>query len=155
MCGFCNVWVCVCVGFVMCGCICNMCTCIYFVICVVSFTYIYSYLLRLKTQLKLLLLLLLLLLLSKRLFRCWKTHKITTCFLRVAGKTHLSPHFIKGSVSPYIWPLAPFPLLPKLPLWRYLTHKPWHWTVPWAGWNLNLSPPLMWDLPQCYPQIHV
>ena len=47
MCGFCNVWVCVCVGFVMCGCVCvcgfcnvwvlgqlygcfgNMCVCIY------------------------------------------------------------------------------------------------------------------------------
>jgi hypothetical protein len=29
MCGFCNVWVCVCVGFVMCGCFGNMCTCIY------------------------------------------------------------------------------------------------------------------------------
>jgi len=33
MCGFCNVWECVCVGFVMCGCFdnCfgNMCTCIY------------------------------------------------------------------------------------------------------------------------------
>ena len=27
--GFCNVWVCVSVGFVMCGCFCNMCTCIY------------------------------------------------------------------------------------------------------------------------------
>ena len=24
MCGFCNVWVCVCVGFVMCGCFGNM-----------------------------------------------------------------------------------------------------------------------------------
>jgi hypothetical protein len=29
--GFCNVWVCVCVGFVMCGCFGNMCTCIYYV----------------------------------------------------------------------------------------------------------------------------
>ena len=41
MCGFCNVWVFVCVGFVMCGCVCvcmsfvmcgcfgKMCTCIY------------------------------------------------------------------------------------------------------------------------------
>ena len=29
MCGFCNVWVCVCVGFVMCGCFGNKCTCIY------------------------------------------------------------------------------------------------------------------------------
>jgi len=29
MCGFCNVWVCVCVGFVMCGCFGNTCTCIY------------------------------------------------------------------------------------------------------------------------------
>jgi hypothetical protein len=26
---FCNVWVCLCVGFVMCGCFGNMCTCIY------------------------------------------------------------------------------------------------------------------------------
>ena len=39
MCGFCNVWVCVCLGFVMCGCVrvcmceCfgNICTCIYYV----------------------------------------------------------------------------------------------------------------------------
>jgi hypothetical protein len=22
MCGFCNIWVCVCMGFVMCGCVC-------------------------------------------------------------------------------------------------------------------------------------
>ena len=29
MCGFCNVWVCVCVAFVMCGCFGNMCTFIY------------------------------------------------------------------------------------------------------------------------------
>jgi hypothetical protein len=29
MCGFCNVWVCVCMGFVMCWCFGNMCTCIY------------------------------------------------------------------------------------------------------------------------------
>ena len=31
MCGFCNVWVCVCVcvGFVMCECFGNTCTCIY------------------------------------------------------------------------------------------------------------------------------
>ena len=31
MCGFCNVWVCVCVGFVMCGCVCGgglMCGCV-------------------------------------------------------------------------------------------------------------------------------
>jgi len=27
--GFCNVWVCVCVCFVMCGCFGNICTCIY------------------------------------------------------------------------------------------------------------------------------
>jgi hypothetical protein len=46
----CNVWVCVCVGFVMCGCSVNICTCIYyfvlFVLCfyIVSFMYIYSYL---------------------------------------------------------------------------------------------------------------
>jgi len=44
MCGFCNVWVCVCVGFVMggfCGNMCFVCT----VFCIVSFMYIYSYLL--------------------------------------------------------------------------------------------------------------
>ena len=48
---FCNVWVCVCVGFVMCWYFGNMLTCIYCVLyglhCVfsiVSFMYIYSYL---------------------------------------------------------------------------------------------------------------
>ena len=29
MCGFCNAWVCGCMGFVMRGCFGNMCTCIY------------------------------------------------------------------------------------------------------------------------------
>jgi len=33
VCGFCNVWVCVCVGFVMCGCVyvgfCNVWLCVY------------------------------------------------------------------------------------------------------------------------------
>ena len=50
--GFCNVGVCVCVGFVMCGCFGNMCTCIYCVLyclyCVFvlfQFMYTYSYLL--------------------------------------------------------------------------------------------------------------
>jgi hypothetical protein len=46
MCGFCNVWVCVCMGFVMCGCVllcvgvcmygyCNVwvCVCVGFVMC--------------------------------------------------------------------------------------------------------------------------
>jgi len=32
MCGFCDMWVCVCVGFVMCGCFGNMRTCIYCVL---------------------------------------------------------------------------------------------------------------------------
>jgi hypothetical protein len=32
MSGFCNVWVCICVGFVICGCFGNMCTCIYCVL---------------------------------------------------------------------------------------------------------------------------
>jgi len=32
MCGLCNVWVCVYVGFVMCGCVDNLCTCIYCVL---------------------------------------------------------------------------------------------------------------------------
>ena len=43
MCGFCNVWVCVCVGFVMCGCF-GMCVLVFTVFCIVSFMYIYSYL---------------------------------------------------------------------------------------------------------------
>ena len=30
MCGFCNVWVCVCVGFVMCG-FCNVWVCFFFI----------------------------------------------------------------------------------------------------------------------------
>ena len=46
MCGFCNVWVCVCVGFVMCGCVyvcvfCNVwvCVCVgVLVICVLVFS---------------------------------------------------------------------------------------------------------------------
>jgi hypothetical protein len=29
LCGICNVWVCICMGSVMCGCFGNMCTCIY------------------------------------------------------------------------------------------------------------------------------
>ena len=40
MCGFCNVWLCVCVGFVMCGCMCgcfNNCVGV-LVICVLVFT---------------------------------------------------------------------------------------------------------------------
>jgi hypothetical protein len=42
MCGFCNVWVCVCVGFVMCGCFGNMCSCIYCVL--YCFVYVYLFL---------------------------------------------------------------------------------------------------------------
>ena len=46
MCGFCNVWVCLCVGFVMCGCVCvgfAMCGCfdycvVVLAICVLVFT---------------------------------------------------------------------------------------------------------------------
>jgi hypothetical protein len=30
VCGFCNVWVCVCVAFVTCGCVCSFVTCGYF-----------------------------------------------------------------------------------------------------------------------------
>jgi len=36
MCGFCNLWVCVCVGFVMCGCFNNCMGAL--VICVLAFT---------------------------------------------------------------------------------------------------------------------
>jgi len=55
MCGFCNVWVCVCVGCVMCGfcnvwvCVCVgvlvVCVLVFTVFCIVSFMCIYSYLL--------------------------------------------------------------------------------------------------------------
>ena len=60
MCGFCDVWVCVCVGFVMCGCeyvrVCDVwvsvcvgvsviCVLVFTVFCIVSFMYTYSYLL--------------------------------------------------------------------------------------------------------------
>jgi len=57
MCRFSNVWVCVCVGFVMCGCfdnfvdvlvICVLVFSVFFIVCtvffIVSFMYIYSYL---------------------------------------------------------------------------------------------------------------
>ena len=39
---FCNVWVCVCVGFVMCGCFGKMCTCTYSVL--YCFVYVYLFL---------------------------------------------------------------------------------------------------------------
>ena len=51
MCGFCNVWVCVCVGFLMCECFDNcidvlvVCVLVFTVFCIVSFMYIYYYLL--------------------------------------------------------------------------------------------------------------
>jgi hypothetical protein len=32
LCGFCNMWVCVCVGFIMCECFVNVCACIYCVL---------------------------------------------------------------------------------------------------------------------------
>jgi len=45
-----NVWVCICVGFVTCGCFGNMCTCIYCILyclycvfCTVSFRFIYYF----------------------------------------------------------------------------------------------------------------
>jgi hypothetical protein len=43
VCGFCNVWVCVCVGFVMCVNFGNMCTCIYCIL--YHFIYVYVLLL--------------------------------------------------------------------------------------------------------------
>jgi len=36
MCGFCNVWMCVCVGFVMCGCFGNICA----ILCVLLFNFV-------------------------------------------------------------------------------------------------------------------
>ena len=48
MCGFCNAWVCVCVGFVMCRCADNcvgvlvICVPVFTVFSSVSFVYIYS-----------------------------------------------------------------------------------------------------------------
>jgi hypothetical protein len=43
MCGFCNVWLCVCVGFVMCGCVCVwvLYCVLVLVICVLVFTVFY------------------------------------------------------------------------------------------------------------------
>jgi hypothetical protein len=55
MCGFCNVWACVCVGFVMCGCFDN---CVgVLVICVLVFTvflycFVYVYLFLFVTSVK-------------------------------------------------------------------------------------------------------
>jgi len=46
MCGCVGVWVCVCVGFVMCGCFGKMCTCIY---CVLYFLFCVFVLFRLRT----------------------------------------------------------------------------------------------------------
>ena len=50
MCGFCNVWLCVCVGFEMCGCFDNcvgvLVTCVFvFTVFLYFFIYVYSFLL--------------------------------------------------------------------------------------------------------------
>ena len=42
MCGVCNVWVCVCEGFVMCG-FCNVCVCVCFVMCGCVYVWILQY----------------------------------------------------------------------------------------------------------------
>jgi hypothetical protein len=43
-CGFCKVWMCLCVGFVKCGCFGNVCTCIYCVLyCFIVFLYCFVY----------------------------------------------------------------------------------------------------------------
>ena len=42
MCGFCKVWVCVCVDFVMCGCFGNMCT-VFTVFCIVCTVFWYCF----------------------------------------------------------------------------------------------------------------
>jgi len=56
VCGFCNVWVCVCVGFLMCGCSDNcvdvlvICALVFTVFCIICtvflycFVYVYSFL---------------------------------------------------------------------------------------------------------------
>ena len=47
VCGFCNVWVCVCVGFVMCGCFDNcvgvlvICVLVFTVFCIVCTVFLY------------------------------------------------------------------------------------------------------------------
>jgi len=49
MCGFCNVWVCVCVGFVMCGCFDNcvgvliICVLVFIVFCIVCTVFLYCF----------------------------------------------------------------------------------------------------------------
>ena len=47
MCGFCVVWVCACVGFIMCGCVCMcgfrdvwVCICVCFVTCVCVYIWV-------------------------------------------------------------------------------------------------------------------
>ena len=45
-CGFCNVWLCVCVGFVMCVCVCVCEFCnvwLFLAICVLVFTVLYCF----------------------------------------------------------------------------------------------------------------
>ena len=49
LCGFCNMWMCVCVGFVMCGCFDNcvdvlvICVLVFTVFCVVCTAFFYSF----------------------------------------------------------------------------------------------------------------
>jgi hypothetical protein len=47
--GGCNVWVCVCVGFVMCGCFGNMCTCIYRVLYYFVHVYLFLFVTSVRT----------------------------------------------------------------------------------------------------------
>jgi len=96
-------WVCVCVGFVMCGCFGNMCTCIYCVLyclycvsCIVSFMYIYSY-----------------------LFGCTGVRTTATDW-QLNGSSNNNNNNNNNDCSPFVSPQA----------WRYLLH---YSSSYWAG----------------------
>ena len=47
--GFCDVWVCVCMGFVMCGCFGTMYACIYCVLYCFVYVYLFLFATRVRT----------------------------------------------------------------------------------------------------------
>lgn len=144
-------------GMCLCMCVCVFWWYVYLYllcyVCCYFYVYLY-YLLRLKTQLQSLFLFLLLLP-SKKLFVCRKdTQNHNLHFTGRRKDTSQSPVYKKKCVTEHLAPRSLLIFI-QFRLRRYLMHKPWHWTVPSARWNLNFSPPLKLDLSQYYPQIHV
>jgi hypothetical protein len=95
MCGcvrLCNVWVCACVGFVMCVSFGNVCTfiycvlyCLYCVFCIVAFMYMFSYLFclychRVTTQLQLIIIIIIITIIMRCLSEFVKPRKTTIRF---------------------------------------------------------------------------